>query len=66
MGRLSENSVLNVKNKSHSVTAEIVVPDSGGKGVLIAQAMRRAMSAMTPARRSATTTRPGTATSTAS
>ena len=30
MGRLSENSVLNIKNKSHSVTAEIVVPHDGG------------------------------------
>ncbi len=30
MGRLSENSVLNMKNKSHSVTAEIVVPDNRG------------------------------------
>jgi arylsulfatase len=29
MGRLSENSVINLKNKSHSVTAEIVVPDGG-------------------------------------
>jgi arylsulfatase len=37
MGRLSENSVLNLKNKSHSVTAEIVVPEGGGQGVLIAQ-----------------------------
>ncbi len=37
MKRLSENSVINVKNKSHSVTAEIVVPDGGGSGVLIAQ-----------------------------
>jgi arylsulfatase len=37
MGRLSENSVINLKNKSHSVTAEIVVPDGGGSGVLIAQ-----------------------------
>jgi arylsulfatase A-like enzyme len=37
MGRLSENSVLNVKNKSHSVTAEIVVPENGGHGVLVAQ-----------------------------
>ena len=26
-GRLSENSVLNIKNKSHAVTAEIVIPD---------------------------------------
>jgi arylsulfatase len=37
MGRLSENSVLNLKNKSHAVTAEIVVPDGGGEGVIIAQ-----------------------------
>ena len=37
MGRLSENSVLNLKNKSHSVTAEIVVPDGGANGVIIAQ-----------------------------
>ena len=33
MGRLSENSVLNVKNKSHAVTAEIEVPDEGAEGV---------------------------------
>lgn len=37
MGRLSENSVLNLKNKSHSVTAEIEVPKSGAEGVIIAQ-----------------------------
>jgi arylsulfatase A-like enzyme len=37
MGRLSENSVLNVKNKSHSVTAQIEVPASGCEGVIIAQ-----------------------------
>jgi len=37
MKRLSENSVVNVKNKSHSVTAQIVVPDGGGQGALIAQ-----------------------------
>jgi arylsulfatase len=37
MGRLSENSVINVKNKSHSVTADISVPEGGGNGVLIAQ-----------------------------
>ena len=32
MGRLSENSILNVKNKSHAVTAEVVVPDGGAAG----------------------------------
>jgi arylsulfatase A-like enzyme len=37
MGRLSENSVLNMKNKSHSVTAEIVVPKTGAEGVIVAQ-----------------------------
>jgi arylsulfatase A-like enzyme len=37
MGRLSENSVINIKNKSHSVTAELVVPRSGAEGVIIAQ-----------------------------
>jgi hypothetical protein len=37
MGRLSENCVLNIKNKSHSVTAEIEVPEKGAEGVIIAQ-----------------------------
>ena len=37
MGRLSENSVVSIKNKSHAVTAEIEVPDSGAKGVIVAQ-----------------------------
>jgi arylsulfatase A-like enzyme len=37
MGRLSENSVVNIKNKSHSVTAAIVVPAKGAEGVIVAQ-----------------------------
>jgi arylsulfatase len=37
MGRLSESSVVNIKNKSHAVTAEIVVPEDGAQGVIIAQ-----------------------------
>ena len=37
MGRLSENSLVNIKNKSHSVTAEVEVPKSGAKGVIVAQ-----------------------------
>ncbi len=37
MGRLSENSVISIKNKSHSVTAEIEVPKPGAEGVIIAQ-----------------------------
>jgi arylsulfatase len=36
MGRLSENSVVNIKNRSHSVTAEVETPE-GAEGVLIAQ-----------------------------
>ena len=37
MGRLSENSVVNIKNKSFSITADVVVPAEGAKGVFIAQ-----------------------------
>ena len=37
MGRLSENSILALKNKSHAVTAQIMVPDGGARGVIIAQ-----------------------------
>ena len=37
MGRLSESSIVNFKNKSHAVTAEVVVPDAGAEGVIIAQ-----------------------------
>jgi hypothetical protein len=37
MRRLSENAVLNLKNRSHSVTAEVVVPDGGAQGVIVAQ-----------------------------
>jgi arylsulfatase len=37
MNRLTENSVINLKNKSHAITAEIVVPDGGAEGVIIAQ-----------------------------
>jgi arylsulfatase A-like enzyme len=37
MGRLTENSVISIKNKSHAVTAEIEAPDGGAEGVIIAQ-----------------------------
>ena len=40
MGRLSENSVVSIKNKSFSVTAEVEVPDGGADGVIIAQGGR--------------------------
>jgi arylsulfatase len=37
MGRLTENVLVNVKNKSHSVTAEVVVPEGGASGVIMSQ-----------------------------
>jgi hypothetical protein len=37
MRRIQENAVINTKNKSHSVTAEIEVPESGARGVIVAQ-----------------------------
>jgi arylsulfatase A-like enzyme len=40
MGRLSENSVVSIKNKSFSITAEVDVPDGGAEGVIIAQGGR--------------------------
>ena len=40
MGRLSENSVISIKNKSFSVTADVDVPAAGAEGVIIAQGGR--------------------------
>jgi hypothetical protein len=40
MVHLMENAVLNVKNRSHSVTAEVEVPEGGSEGVIIAQGGR--------------------------
>jgi arylsulfatase len=40
MGRLSENSVLSIKNRSFAVTAEVEVPPGGARGVVIAQGGR--------------------------
>jgi arylsulfatase len=37
MSRLTENSVVSIKNKSHSVTAEVEVPEAGANGVIVAQ-----------------------------
>ena len=37
MRGLPENIVLNVKNKSHAVTAQVVIPKDGAKGVIVAQ-----------------------------
>jgi arylsulfatase A-like enzyme len=40
MGRLSENSVVDIKNKSFAVTSEVEVPTDGAEGVIIAQGGR--------------------------
>jgi arylsulfatase len=37
MRRLSESSVLNLKNKSHTITCQIEVEDANANGVVIAQ-----------------------------
>jgi arylsulfatase A-like enzyme len=37
MKRISENSVITIKNRSHSVTAQLAVPEGGAEGVVIAQ-----------------------------
>jgi hypothetical protein len=40
MTHLMENAVINVKNKSHMITAEVEVPEDGVEGVVIAQGGR--------------------------
>ena len=40
MTGLSENAFINVKNRSHSITAEVDIPKSGANGVILAQAGR--------------------------
>jgi arylsulfatase A-like enzyme len=40
MGRLSENSVVSIKNKSFAVSAEVDLPNGGAEGVIIAQGGR--------------------------
>ena len=37
MQRLSENSVLNFKNKSHTISADVEVPEGGAEGVIVTQ-----------------------------
>jgi arylsulfatase A-like enzyme len=37
MGRLSENSIVVIKNKSHAITAQIEVPEGGANGVIVSQ-----------------------------
>jgi arylsulfatase len=40
MGRLSENSVITIKNKSWALTSDLEVPAKGAEGVIIAQGGR--------------------------
>src|SRR5207237_4235338 len=37
---MTENVFINTKNRSHSITAEVLIPEDGANGVLIAQAGR--------------------------
>lgn len=37
MASLNEQSTINTKNRSHSITAEVSIPESGARGVIIAQ-----------------------------
>ncbi len=37
MGRLTESSILNFKNKSFALTAQVDVPEAGADGVIVAQ-----------------------------
>jgi arylsulfatase len=37
---LSENAFINIKNRSHTITAEVTIPKGGAKGVILAQAGR--------------------------
>jgi arylsulfatase A-like enzyme len=37
MKRISENSMIVIKNRSHAVTAQLVIPEGGAEGVVIAQ-----------------------------
>ena len=40
MVHLMENAVLNIKNKSHTITAQLEIPEEGAEGVIIAQGGR--------------------------
>jgi len=40
MNGLTENVMISMKNRSHTVTAEVTIPKGGAKGVIIAQAGR--------------------------
>jgi arylsulfatase len=40
MTGMSENAFINVKNRSHTITADVEIPNSGANGVILAQAGR--------------------------
>ncbi len=40
MTHMTENTFINVKNRSHSITAEVDLPQDGGEGVIISQGGR--------------------------
>src|SRR5438552_9748101 len=40
MDSMSENVFINVKNRSHSITADVEIPKNGANGVILAQAGR--------------------------
>jgi arylsulfatase len=40
MTHMMENTVLNVKNRSHTITAEVEIPEGGANGVILAQGGR--------------------------
>jgi arylsulfatase len=37
---MTENAFINVKNRSHTITAEVEIPEAGGAGVILAQGGR--------------------------
>ena len=40
MTHMTENTFINVKNRSHTITAEVEIPQAGGEGVILAQGGR--------------------------
>jgi hypothetical protein len=40
MTHMTENTFINVKNKSHAITAEVEIPEGGADGVILAQGGR--------------------------
>ena len=37
---MTENVFINIKNRSHTITAEVRIPDGGANGVILSQAGR--------------------------